>query len=171
MPTGGGRPMSNEIAIQDNANATMLEIRMDSKRFPRLCRYSKEEAVFHMTKIVSKAFMYKGQAADPANISFVATNLVDELMKEDRYGARYLSFEEISRIVNDAVLTDTEMYGVSVASLYRVIIAWCKGEGSRIQNQAAELKKQQDAESLKRSVIAPMLQAYTNEFIKNHKIK
>lgn len=163
--------MSNELTIPGSSQVSLLDIRMDSKRFPRLCSYPKEEAVFHMVKIVSQAFLYRGQAADPTNINFIASALVDELMAEDTYHPKYLSFEEIGRVVKDAVLTDTEMYGISVASLYRVILAWCKGEGSRIQREAADLAKKQQDKALKDSVIAPMLQAYTGQFINEHKIK
>ena len=162
--------MSNELIVKDN-NVSILDIRMDSKRFPRLCRYPREEAVFNMTKIVSQAFLYRGQAADPTNINFISSSLVDELMSEEKYGAKYLSFEEISRIVKEAVLGGSDMYGISVASLYKVIIDWCKGEGTRIQNEAAALKRKQDEDALRNSVIAPMLQAYTVKFIKEHKIK
>lgn len=162
--------MSNELTLQDK-RFSILDIRMDSKRFPRLSTYKRDDAIFHMTKIVSQAFLYRGQASDPANVNFIATSLVDELLQEERYGARHLSFEEIARIVKDAVLNDPDMFGVSVASLYRVILNWCKGEGCRIQQQANELYRQREAEALRNSVIAPMIQAYTGKLIRNNKIK
>lgn len=163
--------MSSELVVKDTTNVSLLDMRMDSKTYPRLCRYNREEAIFQMSKIVAQAFLYKGQAADANNISFISSALVDELLQEDKVGAKYLSFEEISRIVKQAVLTDSEMYGISVASLYKVIIAWCKGEGARIQQEARDLKRKQDNEALRNSVVAPMLQAYTGQFINEHKIK
>lgn len=160
--------MSNELTIP-GTQPSLLEIRMDSKKYPRLCRYSKEDADRAMVTIVSKAFLYKGQTADPSVIGFTASALVDELLQEDKYGAKYLSIEEISRIIRKAVL-ESDIF-ISVSSLYKVILDFCKGEGTRIQQEAAALKRKQDEESIRNSVVAPMLQAYTGAFIKEHKVK
>ena len=160
--------MSNELTTQVH-QPSLLEIRMDSKRFPRLCRIPKDDAVKEMAKIISQAFLYRGQTADPSVIGFTASSLVDELLLEDKWGAKYLSIEEISIIIKKAVL-ESDIY-ISVSSLYRVIIEFCKGEGTRIQQEAAALKRKQDEESLRNSVVAPMLQAYTGQFIKEHKVK
>ena len=160
--------MSNDLIVPGK-QPSLLEIRMDSKKYPRLCRYSKEEADRAMVTIVSKAFLYKGQTADPSVIGFTASALVDELLQEDKYGAKYLSIEEISRIIRKAVL-ESDIF-ISVSSLYKVILDFCKGEGTRIQQEASALKRKQDEESLRNSVVAPMLQAYTGAFIKEHKVK
>ena len=160
--------MSNELIVP-GSQPSLLEIRMDSKKYPRLCRYSKEEADRAMVTIVSKAFLYRGQTADPSVIGFTASALVDELLQEDKYGAKYLSIEEITRIVKKAVL-ESDIF-ISVSSLYKTIIEYCKGEGTRIQQQADDLKRKQDEESLRNSVVAPMLQAYTGAFINEHKVK
>ena len=160
--------MSNELTIPGK-QPSLLEIRMDSKTYPRLCRYSKEDADKAMVTIVSKAFLYRGQTADPSVIGFTASALVDELLQEEKYGAKYLSFEEISRIIKKAVL-ESDIF-ISVSSLYKVILDFCKGEGTRIQQEAAALKRRQDEESIRNSVVAPLLQAYTGAFIKEHKIK
>lgn len=163
--------MSSDLTIpgQGQNLPSLLEIRMDSKTYPRLCRYNRDEAVFNMTKIVNQAFLYRGQTTDPSVVSFVSSSLVDEILQETKWGAKYLSFEEISRIIKKAVL-ESDIY-ISVSSLYKVIIDFCKGEGNRIQREAQELKRKQEEESLRNSVVAPMLQAYTGEFIKNHKVK
>ena len=160
--------MSNELTTQVQL-PSLLEMRMDSKAYPRLHRYNHDEAVFRMTKIVSQAMLYRGQTADSVAIGIISSSLVDELLLEDKWGAKYLSFEEISVIVKKAVL-ESDIY-ISVSSLYKVIIEFCKGEGSRIQQEAAQLKRKQEDDTLKNSVIAPMLQAYTGAFIKDHKVK
>ena len=161
--------MSSDLTTTTGKQPTALEIRMDSKTYPRLCRYNRDDANKAMVKIVSQAFLYRGQTADPSLISFTASSLVDELMQEDKYGAKYLSIEEISRIVKKAVL-ESDIF-ISVSSLYKTIIEYCKGEGTRIQQQADDLKRKQDEESLRNSVVAPMLQAYTGAFINEHKVK
>ena len=160
--------MGNELTTQVQ-QPSLLEIRMDSKRFPRICRIPKEDANRAMVKIVSQAFLYRGQTADPTVIGFTASSLVDELLSEEKWGAKYLSFEEISRIVKKAVL-ESDIY-ITVSSLYKVIIEYCKGEGTRVQQEAAAIKKRQEEDSIRNSVVAPMLQAYTGQFIKEHKIK
>jgi len=161
--------MSNDLTTTNGKQPTALEIRMDSKTYPRLCRYNRDDANKAMVKIVSQAFLYRGQTADPSVISFTASSLVEELMQEDKWGAKYLSMEEISRIVKKAVL-EGDIF-ICTASLYKAVIEYCKGEGTRIQQQADDLKRKQDEESLRNSVVAPMLQAYTGAFIKEHKVK
>ena len=155
-------PASNQVSL--------LEMRMDEKRFPRIGAFPREQAVFEMSKIVSQAFLYKGQAADPKNIQFISCSLVDELQADlDKLGTRNISFAEISRIVKRSVLQD-EMYGISVASLYKVIIEYVKGEGHRLHQQVAEMMRNREEREIKNSVIAPMLQAYAGQLLKNSKL-
>ena len=155
-------PASNQVSL--------LEMRMDEKRFPRIGTFSREQAVFEMSKIVSQAFLYKGQAADPKNIQFISCSLVDELQADlDKLGTRNISFAEISRVVKRAVLQD-DMYGISVASLYKVIIEYVKGEGHKLQREVLERKRKTDQEQIKNSIVAPMLQAYAGQLLKNSKV-
>ena len=155
-------PASNQVSL--------LEMRMDEKRFPRIGAFPREQAVFEMSKIVSQAFLYKGQAADPKNIQFISCSLVDELQADlDKLGTRNISFAEISRVVKRAVLQD-DMYGISVASLYKVIIEYVKGEGHKLQQEVLERKRKSEQEQIKNSVIAPMLQAYAGQLLKNSKV-
>ena len=155
-------PASNQVSL--------LEMRMDEKRFPRIGSFPREQAVFEMSKIVSQAFLYKGQAADPKNIQFISCSLVDELQSDlDRLGTKHISFAEISRVVKRAVLQE-DMYGISVASLYKVIIEYIKGEGHRLQQEVSERKRKSEQEQIKNSVIAPMLQAYAGELLKHSKV-
>lgn len=169
--------MSSDIATTNNQLTTpasnqvsLLEMRMDAKRFPRVGTFSREDAILEMSKIVSQAFLYKGQAADPTNIQFISCSLVDELQSDlDRIGTRNVSFAEISRVVKRAVLQD-EMYGISVASLYRIIVGYIKGEGHRLHEQVMEMKRKKDRESMRNSIIAPMVQAYAGQLAKNTKV-
>ena len=155
-------PASNQVSL--------LEMRMDEKRFPRIGAFPREQAVFEMSKIVSQAFLYRGQAADPKNIQFISCALVDELQSDlDRLGTKHISFGEISRVVKRAVLQD-DMYGISVASIYKVIIEYIKGEGHRLQQEVSERKRKSEQEQIKNSVIAPMLQAYAGELLKHSKV-
>ena len=162
------RQMSNETSTAlvnyNPGNASLLEMRADSDRFPRIKTMPREQAVLGMSKIVTQAFLYRGQAADPTNIQFISTALVQELL-EDTNGAFNLSLAEIQVIVKRAVL-NTDMMGINVSSLYKVIIAFVKGEGRENQSRVDALRR-----------VKPnpggmaMLQAATGEFIRNHKSK
>ena len=162
------RQMSNETSTAlvnyNPSNASLLEMRADSDRFPRIKTMPREQAVLGMSKIVTQAFLYRGQAADPTNIQFISSALVQELL-EDTNGAYNLSLAEIQVIVKRAVL-NTEMMGINVSSLYKVIIAFVKGEGRENQSRVDALRR-----------VKPnpggmaMLQAATGEFIRNHKSK
>ena len=172
------RQMNNEMTTTSSAlenfnpgRASLLEMRADSTRFPRLKSVPREQAVFEMTKIVTQAFLYRGQAADVTTIQFISSSLVDELLADDKYGASSISFAEIQVVVKRAVLGGSEMFGVSVASLYKVIMDFVKGEGHLNQKQVDALKRQQEDQRLRDSVVAPMLQAYTGEFLRNNKVK
>lgn len=162
--------MSNEIANYNPGQASLLEMRADATRFPRIKTMSREQAVSGLIRIVSQAFLYRGQAADPVNVQFISNALLNELLEDDKYGAGYLSLAEIQVIVKRAVLGGSEMFGISVASLYKVIMEFVKGEGHRNQQQVLEQRKKETERILKESAFAPMLKAYTGEFIRNNKI-
>lgn len=159
----------NELTKRSDSGATLLEMRLDANRFPRLRRYSREEAIFQMSKIVSQAFLYKGQMADDNNIQYISAALVDELREDDAHGAQNICFAEISKVVKRAVLAE-ELFGISVASLYKVIMDYVKGEGTRLQNEANEIEQRRRLNALKTSGVNPMILAATGQFIKSNKI-
>lgn len=160
--------MSNETSTAlvnyNPGNASLLEMRADSDRFPRIKTMPREQAVLGMSKIVTQAFLYRGQAADPTNIQFISSALVQEIL-EDTNGAYNLSLAEIQVIVKRAVL-NTDMMGINVSSLYKVIIAFVKGEGRENQSRVDALRRVKP-----NSPGMAMLQAATGDFIRNHKTK
>lgn len=171
------RQMSNEMTTTSSAlenfnpgRASLLEMRADSSRFPRVKSVPREQAVFEMTKIVTQAFLYRGQAADVTTIQFISSSLVDELLADDKYGASSISFAEIQVVVKRAVLGGSEMFGISVASLYKVIMEFVKGEGHINQTKILEARRKEEDKRLQASGLTPMLRAFTGEFVKNHKI-
>ena len=160
----------SQLMIPNDNQVTLLDMRMDSKRFPRIGRVTRDQAVMEMSKIITQAFLYKGQAADQNNIQFISCSLVDELQSDlDHMGTKNISFAELSRIIKRAILQD-EIYGISVASLYKVIMAYVKDEGHKLQEQVNELRKTREQEEMKKSIIAPMVQAYTGELLKRSKV-
>lgn len=148
---------------------SLLDIRKDPRSYPRLGTYSREQAVAEMTKIVAQAVLYRGQNADENNIAFTASSLVDELLADDAgIGSRNISFAEISRVVKKAVLHE-DLFGVSVATLYKVIADYIKGEGHRLQLEVNRTRQAQREKEMKNSIIAPMLQTFAGSLLKNSK--
>lgn len=125
---------TNPALVDYNPERASLEdMRRDPSRFPRIKALPREMVIFEMSKIVSQAFLYRGQTADPTNIQFIAAALTHELLSDQQYNAGCLSLAEIQVIVKRAVLGGSEMFGISVASLYKVIIDYAKGEGHYLQ--------------------------------------
>lgn len=155
--------MSNDLTILSNtfANVTLLEMRQDSQRFPRVGNVPREVAVQEMTKIVTQAFLYKGMNADVQSIQFISVSLVDELRNDlDHMGTKNISFAEVSRIIKRAILQD-EIYGISVATLYKVIMDYIKGEGHILQQKVKDSKKDQMDKSMD-----AMVSVYAAQMIK-----
>ncbi len=160
------RSMNNEthpaLVNYNPGQASLLEMRADPNRFPRLKSLPRDVAVFEMSKIVSQAFLYKGQTADPTNIQFIASALVSELMEDRKCGASSLSLAEIQVVVKRAVLA-TDMIGISVASLYRIIMDYVKGEGHLNQKKVDQMARREES-------VPTIIKAYAGQMIRNNKI-
>ena len=84
----------NQLSIPVE-KATLVDIRTDNKRFPRLHTYRREEAVSQMNMVIMMAFQLRGQQADVQTIMQMSTSLI-EILNEDEYGigTKFLSFEK-----------------------------------------------------------------------------
>lgn len=155
----------NQLSIPVE-KATLVDIRTDNKRFPRLHTYRREEAVSQMNMVIMMAFQLRGQQADVQTIMQMSTSLI-EILNEDEYGigTKFLSFEEIKRVVRKAALGQSrEMYGISVSSIFQALADYCKGEGRMADKKAKEIVSRQ--RELKQAIIAPMIQGYAESMIK-----
>ena len=155
----------NQLTSIPAERATLVDIRTDNRRFPRLHTYRREEAVTQMNVIILMAFQLRGQNADVQTIMQMSSSLID-ILNDDDYGigTKYLSFEEIKRVVKKAVLGQArEMYGISVSSLFQVLADYCKGEGRMADKEAKEIASRQ--RELKQAIIAPLLQGYSGEML------
>lgn len=153
-------------ALTTQTSSSLVEIRTDDKRFPRLYKYSREEAVNQMNMIIMMAFQFRGQQADAMTIFQMSSSLID-ILNEDEYGigTRFLSFEEIKRVVRKAVLGQgREMFGISVSSLFQALADYCKGEGRSADIEAKEIASKR--KSLRDSIIAPMVDSMAELMIK-----
>ena len=155
----------NQLATIPAEKATLVEIRTDNKRFPRLHTYRREDAIGQMNMIVMMAFQFRGQQADAQSIIQMSASLID-ILNEDEYGigTKFLSFEEIKRVVRKAALGQgKEMYGISVSSLFQALADYCRGEGRMADKQAKEIVSHQ--REIRNSIIAPMIQGHLEEMI------
>lgn len=153
-------------ALTTQTQSSLVEIRTDDKRFPRLYKYSREEAVNKMNMIIMMAFQFRGQQADAMTIFQMSSSLVD-ILNEDEYGigTRFLSFEEIKRVIKKAALGQgREMYGISVSSLFQALADYCKGEGRMADQEAKEIASKR--KSLRDSIIAPMVDSMAELMVK-----
>lgn len=156
---------TSEITIRENRPATLTDMRANPQVYPRLKAYTRQQATGELRKIVFMAVNYRGQAADESYVQYIADSLYDELMEDRMAGAENISIEEIRYVVKRAVLGDSEMFGISVASLYKVIMDYVKGEGHRIDKEVKDSQKQ-----LKTSAVTAFLDAAATQFVSNNKI-
>lgn len=168
--TGEDRQMSNEVTNFNPGQASLLEMRADAERFPRIKTLPREQAVSELARIVGQAFLYRGQAADPVNVQFISNALLNELLEDDKYGASFLSLAEIQVVVKRAVL-ESDMFGISVSTLYKVIMDFVKGEGHLNQKKVEQTWKENQDKTFRSSPVSAMLQAATGQFVKNHKTR
>ena len=149
----------NQMTTIPAEKATLVDIRTDNKRFPRLYTYKREDAIAQMNMIIMMAFQFRGQQADVQTIMQMSATLI-EILNEDEYGigTKYLTMEEIKRVIKRAALGQgKEMYGISVSSLFQALADYCRGEGRMADQQAKEVvAKRRD---LKNSIIAPMIES------------
>lgn len=155
----------NQLTSITAERATLVDIRTDNRRFPRLHTYRREEAIRQMNIIILMAFQFKGQQADVATITQMSNSLID-ILNEDEYGigTKFLSFEEIKRVVRKSVLGQgREMYGISVSSIFQALADYCKGEGKVADKEAKEIASKR--KDIRNSIIAPLLQGYSGEML------
>lgn len=157
------------VATAAMRNTTdLIEIRMYANKYPRISYYSKEQQFEMLYQIILAAHLYRGQKADEQNIAFIAHELLTEITLDyDGLGLSYLTFEEIGRAIKRAVLGQgREMFGISVSSLYQVIVDYARGEGHTAQEAAYKIMKKKKEALFKQSALAPMVDAMAGAMVK-----
>lgn len=162
----------NEVTIyQQPQNVSLVDMRADSRRFPRLATIDQETAQHRLQGIVAMSYTYTGRQYQPADLTLVAHGLYTELMlDEDGVGTKNISVEEIGYAIRRAILS-TEMYGINVVSLYKAVRAYCVGEGHYAQQQANERRAAERKAQLKASAPGAMLESYAGQLLLNTHIK
>lgn len=135
--------MSNELTTYTpSPMATLVDVRRDNARFPRLHSYPQDTAHKLMTAVVLKANELFGTRAEMQEVSQIAWELYTELMN-DVQGLRTfnITFEEIYRAIRkSATGQGVEFYGkVSFYFLYRCIMDYAKNEVMAANTQMLRL--------------------------------
>lgn len=135
--------MSNELTTYTpSPMATLVDVRRDNARFPRLHSYPQDTAHKLMTAVVLKANELFGTRAEMQEVSQTAWDLYTELMN-DVQGLRTfnITFEEIYRAIRkSATGQGVEFYGkVSFYFLYRCIMDYAKNEVMAANTQMLRL--------------------------------
>ena len=163
--------MNNSVLVyQAPSGVSLVDIRMDSGRYPRLKNINPQSAVARLQQVVAMAYVYTGRTADEMKINMVATALYSELMADKKgLGVGNITIEEIGHAIKSAILEQDDMF-VSIATLYKAVCKYCEGEGHEAQQEAynrvvAERKKMIDS-----SRVGVMLKVYESKIL-NSKTK
>lgn len=141
--------------------ATSVEMRRDAARFPRIGTMDRRDAIEQMVAVVRDACVYFGAKKEATDIASTATVLVDEMRIDNHYGLKYISFAEIRRAVRNACLF-SDMYGVSVRTLYRAITEYAKGEGTQAAREVATTARQSAPQVAIDAAAAALVKQHTN---------
>lgn len=139
----------NELTIQEQPAISLVEIRADDKRFPRLHSYPQETAIKMMSMCVLRAAKYYDADLTMDSVNQIAFDLYTELMGDvEGLRTQNITFEEILRSIRKAATGQSvEYYGkVSFHFLYKVIMHYIRNEVMTANQQMlrlAETNRQQ----------------------------
>lgn len=147
---------------------TLVDIRMDSNRFPRVKSIQATAAVARLEQVVLMAYTYTGRPAPADRCRMVAAALYTELMEDKKQiGTANITIEEVAHAVKSAILeADGDIY-INIAFLYKAVCAYALGEGHDAQQTAYKRKAAQREAQLKASAAGAMLQVYSGKLL-NH---
>lgn len=158
--------MSNKVQIYQPAQGvSLVDIRMDAQRFPRLRNIPVTQAVAQLCQIVAMAYTYTGRPVDDTRLGVVASALHAELMQDSRgIGTDNITVEEIGHAVRTAVLTAGDMY-ISIATLFNAICTYCTGEGHDAQVQADNRHRAERERLLADSPAGALMRNYETQML------
>ena len=156
------------IDHKSSANFSLVEVRLDAQRFPRVKATEPGKAVENLRELVVAALLFRGLEQDQTTVDFIAANLYGSMAQEGRdVGMMELSWYEVARVIRRASL-DGSLIGVSVSSLYGLLREYCLGDGHDADAKAKAIRAELSAHKL-----TPGQQAYIDAmagaFVKGHK--
>lgn len=162
--------MSSNIVPFKPATASLVDIRLDTQRYPRIKHIQQPTAISRLASVVAMAFNYTGREYTTDSVLALASALYGELIADDfGVGTANITIEEVGRAVRRAVLGEKEIYGINVSSLYKVVCDYATGEGHAAQVAANNRRQKERQQALAASPVGAMLAAYTGATIQNTK--
>lgn len=166
--------MSNELTQYKphEGPLDLVAVRMDSKKYPRLKNLPAEYSVTGLAGIITAALSYTGRQLPADEINVMAVALRAELILDtDGVGTAFITLDELQYCIRRAVLGfGPELYGINVASLYKVACAYCTGEGKRAQDDANRLHARERKKAVEASPAGKIMDHYAQIMTKSFKI-
>ena len=149
----------------------LVEVRMDSQKYPRIKAMPATASVPGVVQIILAALAYTGRHLLDSEVERMAASLLQELLNDyDGVGTANITLDELNYCVRRAILgLGPEMYGVNVASLYKVACDYCLNEGRQAQETANSRHARQRKAQLAASPVGAMLETYAGRMLGNSK--
>lgn len=149
---------------------TLVDIRLDAKRFPRVKNLSGQTATARLQQVVAMAYAYTGRPAEEVRIEMVAGALYAELIQDKKHlGTANITIEEVAHAVKDAILSAEGDVYINIAFLYKAVCNYATGEGHTAQEEAYRRTRAARQQAIAASPVGAMLNAYTSETLNNAK--
>lgn len=149
---------------------TLVDIRLDSQRFPRVKNLTGQSAIARLQQVVAMAYAYTGRPAEEMRINMVASALYNELLADKRgIGTGNITIEEVAHAVKDAILNAEGDVYINIAFLYKSVCEYALGEGHDAQDAANRRRAAERQKALQQSAVGTMLSAYAGEILTNTK--
>lgn len=147
---------------------TLVDIRMDSNRFPRVKNLTGQSALVRLEQVVLMAYTYTGRPAPEDRCRMVAAALYSELMEDKKgIGTANITIEEVAHAVKTAILeSDGDIY-INIAFLYKAVCNYALGEGHEAQESANNRRRAEREKALKASAPGAMLESYAGQILLN----
>lgn len=157
---------------QQDTALDLVAVRMDSAKYPRIKAIPAATSVTGIAKIIASALAYTGRQLAEQDVRFMAGSLLQELLQDyDGVGTANITLEELNYCVRRAVLgLGPEMYGINVASIYKIACDYCLNEGRQAQETANNRHRAQRVKALESSAAGAMLTTYAGKMLKEKTI-
>lgn len=147
------------------AASGLLEARLTAERISSMDRLA---AVNEINKILYQASLYRGQAPDGQMLAFTSKALVEEILKDTKYGLRFITIPEIDRVIKEGVL-HRDMY-VSVATIFSALVEYAKEEGHQLEVQFKSNREEAVKALPNHPKFDALIEKYTNKLAAEAKI-
>lgn len=147
---------------------TLVDIRMDSARFPRVKNLTGQSALIRLEQVVLMAYTYTGRPAPEDRCRMVAAALYSELMEDKKgIGTANITIEEVAHAIKTAILESEGDIYINIAFLYKAVCNYALGEGQEAQESANNRRRAEREKALKATAAGAMLESYAGQILLN----